>query len=129
MRYRCSNINEIGYHRYGGRGIVICKRWNNFDNFFLDMGNPPTGNHSIDRINNDGNYDPSNCRWATHKEQQNNMRSNKILSFNAKNRTMKQWAEDTGIAYYVLKTRLLRGWYVERALTQSVSNKKRGVMV
>src|SRR5882672_2593482 len=70
MQDRCYNKNIEQYLYYGERGITVCQRWiNNFEDFLRDMGHRPTPNHSIDRINNDGNYEPSNCRWATKKEQ------------------------------------------------------------
>jgi DNA-binding CsgD family transcriptional regulator len=73
MKSRCLNKNSKNYHRYGGRGITICERWlNSFENFYEDMGPKPSPNHSIDRKNNNGNYEPSNCRWATAKEQLDN---------------------------------------------------------
>lgn len=72
MWNRCTNPNSNRYHRYGGRGIRICKRWEKFKNFLSDMGRKPTAKHSIERKNNDGNYTPSNCKWATAKEQSNN---------------------------------------------------------
>ena len=78
MKERTSNPNHKTYHYYGGRGITVCDAWkNSFEVFFHDMGRKPTPNHSLDRIDNDGNYEPSNCRWATRSEQQNNTRRNK----------------------------------------------------
>lgn len=73
MLQRCTNPNEIGYHRYGGRGITVYEPWANFVNFLADMGERPVGT-TIDRINPDGNYEPGNCRWATPKEQRLNQR-------------------------------------------------------
>jgi len=72
MVQRCTNPNNARYDRYGGRGISICVRWNKFENFLADMGPRPTKGHSVDRKDNEGNYEPGNCRWATRSEQQNN---------------------------------------------------------
>ncbi len=72
MKQRCLNVKHKSYSRYGGRGIKVCKRWlgkKGFKNFLKDMGHKPTPKHSLDRINNDGNYEPKNCRWATATQQ------------------------------------------------------------
>lgn len=77
MLKRCKNPKDIGYKNYGGRGITVCVRWESFDNFLNDMGRKPVASYSLDRKNNDGNYEPSNCRWASRHEQAGNRRINK----------------------------------------------------
>jgi hypothetical protein len=91
MRTRCRNPRATGYENYGGRGIDVCERWQTFENFLADMGPRPTPKHSLDRIDNDGNYEPSNCRWASREAQARNQRryiprkgtANALLSFGA----------------------------------------------
>lgn len=86
MKGRCTNKRLKEYRRYGGRGISVCDRWKeSFENFLEDMGQKPSPTHSLDRINNNGNYEPGNCRWATPKEQSNNTRKCIVIKFNNKN--------------------------------------------
>lgn len=119
MKQRCTKPSESRYDRYGGRGISVCKEWmESFEQFYKDMGPRPSHHHSIDRINNDGNYEPSNCRWADFKTQANNKSINRFLTHNGETRTMSQWASFIGISYNVLTARLDLGWSVDDALTK-----------
>lgn len=121
---RCKDINNRNYQNYGGRGIDICERWEkSFSSFLVDMGNPPTKNHSIERIDNDGNYEPSNCRWATRKEQMNNKRNNVFLEYNGKTQTLSQWADEFGLPLETLRVRINRyKWSVDAALTTPINS-------
>lgn len=93
MKERCYNPKSTFYHHYGGRGIIICDRWkDSFKNFFEDMGERPTLKHSIDRIDNDGIYEPSNCKWATQKEQRRNSRQNVFLSYGSTTMIFEDWS-------------------------------------
>lgn len=124
MIRRCERKQSPAYRRYGGRGIKVCKRWHKFENFYADMGNPPTKSHSIDRINNDGNYCKKNCRWATSKEQAQNRRSNRIITFRGESKCLSAWAEKTGIAQFTILNRIYSGWSVRRALFTPVRCKQ-----
>ena len=120
MKSRCLDETNKNYHRYGGRGILVCDRWLKFENFFADMGNKPVG-LQLDRIDNDGPYSPENCRWATVKEQANNRRSNRWINFMGMRKTITQWSEYIGISLNVLNARInQRGWSAERAFTEPV---------
>lgn len=117
IRVRCTNPKERSYPNYGGRGIQICERWLTFENFLADMGDRPAG-YEIDRIDNNGNYEPSNCRWVSRKVNLNNKRDNRVIEFNGESKTMAQWAEQCGIRWDTLRSRIDRyGWSIERALT------------
>lgn len=121
---RCLCPTNKHYAQYGGRGITVCKRWRRgFWLFLKDMGPRPSPGHSIDRINNGGNYEPENCRWATMKEQQRNTRANRLLTHNGETMPMATWAERFGMKYTTLKGRISMGWPVARALTIPVRGK------
>jgi len=120
---RCTNTRQETWEDYGGRGITVCDRWlgpNGFLNFLADMGCAPSDSHSIDRIDNDGNYEPGNCRWATPKEQTRNARSNINLEFNGQTRSIGEWSEIVGFPYHTLRSRILRGWTAQKALTTPI---------
>src|SRR5574343_620397 len=115
MRGRCENENNDTYESYGGRGIKVCKRWNSFPNFITDMGDRPRG-HSMDRIDVNGNYEPSNCRWADAITQANNKRRTKRIEFMGRFLTIAEWSRETGIKQSVISLRLGRlGWPPSRA--------------
>lgn len=102
--------------RYHGRGIVVCERWQSFENFLADTGARPTGT-TIDRIDNDGNYEPGNCRWATDVEQQRNRSSNRLVTYSDRTQTVTDWARESGMSPSTLHTRLRRGWEFGRAIS------------
>lgn len=106
---RCLNKLDNGYKEYGGRGISICDRWRVFENFLLDMGERPSPNHSIDRIDVNGNYEPSNCRWATFFEQCNNKRDTVFIEYEGEKRTIAEWSKIKGLSYRIIWTRLRYG--------------------
>jgi hypothetical protein len=115
MKKRCSNPNTKHYENYGGRGIKVCERWNSFENFLTDMGDAPLG-LSIDRIDNNGNYEPSNCRWATGKEQGANRRSTVLISAGGETKCVTEWALTVGISQGALWRRLKNGMPEEEAI-------------
>lgn len=127
MKGRCYRKSHAKYHRYGARGITICDRWlgkSGFNNFLADMGIKPSLKHSIDRIDNDGDYTPKNCKWSTPKEQSNNTSTNKPITFNGVTMNRCQWADHLNIKRSTLDMRLtIYGWSIEKALTHTSSNK------
>lgn len=111
MKDRCTNPKYQYYSNYGGRGITVCERWkNSFAAFLEDMGPRPTRQHSIDRKENDGNYEPGNCQWSTRLEQGSNKRNNRLYIFYGKAMTLPQWCRISQISRDVVKRRLQRGW-------------------
>lgn len=127
MRTRCTNPKFVDWAIYGGRGIKVCERWNSFAMFFADMGQKPSPKHSLDRKDSDGNYEPTNCRWATPKEQANNWgHRNRKITYSGITLPLSEWALRIGLTRESLRDRLDSGWSVERALTTApVRNRKR----
>ncbi len=118
MKNRCLSPKVKGYHNYGGRGIKVCGRWiDSFENFYADMGPRPSPKHSIDRIDNSGDYCPENCEWRTQKQQCRNTRTNRVLEFRGEKRTLIEWSEILGVRRCMIKDRLRRGWSAEEALS------------
>ncbi len=120
MVSRCYCKTDSAYKKYGGRGITVCDRWrgiNGFSNFLLDMGAKKDG-ESIDRIDVNGNYSPSNCRWADIETQSNNKRNSVLLSAFGKKQSLSQWSRETGVHRKTIKWRLANGWETSRALSE-----------
>ena len=118
MKQRCSNPAYKQYADYGGRGITVCERWlGSFEAFSEDMGNPPSDKHTIERRETNGNYEPNNCYWATRNEQALNKRNNVNLTFNGRTQSMTEWARELNDHPTTFRSRLVRGWTVEQAMT------------
>lgn len=118
MKARCLNKKVSSYKNYGGRGIKICSRWlESFDNFYEDMGEPPSLEYSIDRIDNNCDYSPENCRWVSREEQNNNTRQVRYFKYQGERLTTRQWAKKTGIHKSAIDERIKQRWTIEKALT------------
>ena len=121
MKNRCSNPNCNRHQFYSDKGIKVCDRWlgpDGFIHFIEDMGMRPGPNYSIDRIDNDGDYCPENCRWATDKEQANNHSNNFIVEYNGRRQTLALWCEELSLPYGTIWMRFRRGWSAKRAFEQ-----------
>lgn len=130
MKQRCLNPASASYSRYGGRGITVCPEWagdNGYANFFADMGKRPSDKHSLDRIDTNGNYEPSNCRWATSEEQNNNRSGVRSIEWNGQTMTSAAWSRRVGISAMTIRSRLDKGWSVERALTEPLNKTRRRI--
>lgn len=121
MRNRCGNSKNQAYDDYGGRGIKVCDRWQEFSNFLADMGHPPSDKHTIDRKDNDGDYEPGNCVWSTKKEQANNRRSNRLLEYQGRSQTVQRWSDELKISSTTISMRINQyGWEIGKALNTPV---------
>jgi len=126
MKYRCDNPNNSGYHKYGGRGINVCTRWYDFALFMDDMGSKPTTEHSIERIDNDGDYTPENCKWATPVEQARNTRQNHWITYKGETMCLTDWAVRLDMHAKTLDARVGRlGWTIEQAIETPVNAKRK----
>jgi hypothetical protein len=121
MKTRCYNPNHVGYARYGGRGIKVCRRWRqSFMAFYRDMGPRPSNGHSLDRLDPDGDYEPGNVRWATWKQQGENKRHRLSVTYDGRSQSIKEWSSETGIPGTVLYLRIFfLGWDIDRAMKES----------
>lgn len=124
MKQRCSNPKTCEYHRYGGRGIKVCDEWSSFANFrdwAMANGydpNAPRGKCTLDRIDNDGDYEPSNCRWVDMQEQMKNRpKRGHHYEYNGESHTLYDWAKIIGVSHDLLRNRIRYGWDIESALT------------
>lgn len=127
MKQRCRDPKSSDYPHYGGKGISVCDEW--IDNYAAfrkwALANGYSDDLSIDRIESDGNYEPSNCRWATSIIQNNNLTSNRIIAFRGEEKTLSEWAREYNLPYEIVNQRFQRGWDVERIFTTPI--KRRGV--
>lgn len=131
MLFRCENSKATEYSKYGGRGIKVCDEWHDFFVFKEWAGNNghddtlPKGECTIDRIDVNGNYEPSNCRWANVKEQSNNRRSSVYITYDGETLMVAQWADKTGMRHGCILERLRKGWTPEQILTTPVTKGNR----
>lgn len=126
MLQRCSNPNAQAYHNYGARGLTVCKRWEKFENFLADMGPRPEG-HTLERVNNEKGYKPSNCVWATPEQQNRNTRTSRWLTANGERMLLVDWARRLGTKPTTIWLRLDRyGWSEQDACTTPVGAYKKG---
>lgn len=116
MVRRCTKSTDGSYSAYGGRGIKVCSRWMTFENFQADMGEPQPG-MQIDRIDNNGHYEPGNCRWATRTEQARNKRNNRLITSDSVTLTLAEWAERAGVTPDTIAQRLRKGWPIGLAVS------------
>lgn len=118
MLRRCEAPKQKGFADYGGRGISVCDRWHSFAAFLEDMGPRPSGDHSIDRVDVDGNYQPSNCRWATSHEQCRNTRRSVHITIDGQTKVLEDWCRDYRVSPVTVRRRMVKhGLRAEEALT------------
>lgn len=122
MRSRCLSPSSSGYHKYGARGITVCEQWSDFNKFIEDMGEIPSDDYSIDRIDPNGNYEPQNCRWIPLSEQRWNKRTSRKITYNGQTKNLNQWAKELNIKRETLKSRLDKGFDDEATLSSIIKH-------
>lgn len=123
MITRCHNTKNKSYADHGGKGISVCDEWRESFQYFINhIGKAPSPNHSVDRINNNGDYEPGNVRWATRIEQANNKSNNRYITYNGKTLTLAQWESELNLRSGLLSQRIRQGFTEEMALTKKVRN-------
>jgi hypothetical protein len=126
MKHRCHNPANKSYHNYGGRGIVVCDEWIlSYAAFLADVGRRPSPKHQLERIDNNGNYEPKNVRWATRTEQLRNTRHNRLLTYNGTTLCIADWAEKLAIPRSMIDNRLKQGWPIEQIFTTPLIRRAR----
>ena len=130
MIQRCENPNHTYYHYYGGRGIRVHAAWHDFQVFLADIGLRPTLRHTLDRKDNEGDYTPDNCRWATRKEQHRNTRNHHLLSYQGETHPLLVWAERYGLCRKILRVRVIDcAWPLRKALTTLVKRRRQDGLI
>jgi hypothetical protein len=123
IRTRCYSESDPDYKNYGGRGIVVCDRWNeSFADFLHDMGPRPSDQHASGRKDNNGPYSPDNCSWETRIQQNNNKRDNRRIEFDGQSLTLAEWSRKTGFTLKQIWSRINRGWSAQQTLTTPIQN-------
>lgn len=126
IKQRCRNPNNKDYHRYGARGIDILDEWfESFESFYNYLGPRPSEQHSVERIDNHGDYEPGNVKWATQKEQSNNTRSNHLIELNGNIKTITEWEKESPVSRVTINRRLQEGWNVEEAIFLEPNTKRK----
>ena len=129
MRNRCYNPKHISYKDYGAKGVTVCKRWyDSYVNFIEDIGERPSKEHSLDRIDSTGNYEPSNCKWSTRTEQNRNKSNNRLVTYKGKTKCVSQWSDDLGLNFQLVRDRILKGFTPEKAFRIDKIKDKRMVL-
>lgn len=125
MRRRCQSLNHPKYHLYGGRGIKVCDEWQSFEIFYKwSSENGYIEGLSIDWINNDGNYEPTNCRWTTQFRQNNNTRRTRKVTYKGKTQSLADWARELNLNYNTLRSRRRIGWNIAAIFETPMEGKR-----